>query len=98
MDYLKGVVIVAYPNEDATTDFEFKYWIDSYNSPPETLDELIDRIKVQNWKGVDGTKALVIAAVVASLGFCFLLCFLSCLTMCCKRFCCNSDENMVVII
>jgi hypothetical protein len=45
MDYLKGVVIVAYPNEDATTDFEFKYWVDSYNSPPETFNEIVERIK-----------------------------------------------------
>ena len=45
MDYLKGVVIVAYPNEDATTDIEFKYWVDSYNSPPETFNEIVERIK-----------------------------------------------------
>jgi len=46
MDYKKGVLMVAYPNYGATTEFEFKYWVDSYIPPPATFDQLIDRIKV----------------------------------------------------
>ena len=95
MEYKKGVLLVAYPNYGATTDFEFKYWVDSYTPPPATLDELVDRIKVQNWKGPDGTKALVITAVAGSLSVCFLLCFLFCIFTCISRFCCHSDENKV---
>jgi hypothetical protein len=100
MDYKKGVLLVAYPSYGATTEFEFKYWVDSYKPPPLTFEEkvkeIVARIKIQDWKGEEGTKALIIAAVSASLGFCFLCCFFICIYTCCKRCCCHHDENRVI--
>ena len=32
-DYKKGMMMVAYPNFDATTEFEFKVWVDGYTIP-----------------------------------------------------------------
>ena len=100
MDYKKGVLLVAYPDYGGTTEFEFKYWVDSYKPLPLTFEEkvkeIVARIKIQDWKGEEGTKALVIAAVSASLGFCFIFCFFICIYTCCKRCCFHHDENRVI--
>jgi uncharacterized membrane protein YhdT len=32
-DYKEGILVVAYPNKDKTTDFEFEYWIAAYEEP-----------------------------------------------------------------
>jgi hypothetical protein len=41
MDYKKGVLLVAYPSYGATTEFEFKYWVDSYKPAPLTFEEKV---------------------------------------------------------
>jgi len=33
IDYTEGILVVAYPNKDQTTDFEFTYWIGGWNEP-----------------------------------------------------------------
>ena len=90
------MLLVAYPNYGATTEFKFKYWIGAFSPPPATFEELIERIKNQNWKGDDGTKALIIAAVLASLGVCFGLMFLYFLGSCIRKSCCNNNNEVDV--
>ena len=32
-DYAEGIMIVAYPNKDQATNFEFEYWVGAYEEP-----------------------------------------------------------------
>jgi hypothetical protein len=31
IDVAQGMMVVAFPNENAVTEFEFKYWVDNYD-------------------------------------------------------------------
>lgn len=57
---------------------------------------MIERIKNQNWKGEDGTKALIIAAAGASLSVCFGLFLIYLLGTCLRKTCCNKDNEVDV--
>jgi len=35
VDYMSGFLIVAYPNKDVDTDFQFKYWFAKYEDEAE---------------------------------------------------------------
>ena len=84
------MLLVAYPDYGSTTEFEFKYWVDSYTPPPATIEELINRILNGNFKGADGTDALIVAIVSGSIALCLLLIIICCI---CK-FCCHKKNKL----
>ena len=48
-DATQGILVVAYPNKDVDTQFEFKYWVGSYEDPTWS-----DMILSWNFEGEQG--------------------------------------------
>ena len=74
-----GILVVAYPNKDVKTNFEFKYWVAGFT-------EYTWQDMVLNWdfKGDFGQQVYVVVCVVIAITSCITLC---CLYICCRRCC-----------
>ena len=55
-DYKEGIMVVAYPNKDKSTDFEFEYWVAAYEEPG-----------FFSFSGENGTTNLIIFCVACVL-------------------------------
>ncbi len=51
IDYEKGMLIVAYPKEDLDTDFEFEYWVASFDTG------VFNRMAIRDFRGQAGKTA-----------------------------------------
>lgn len=49
--------VVAYPNENVQTEFEFKYWVDNYDK------NVLDLALAFDFSGPMGTQALILDIV-----------------------------------
>lgn len=79
IDYKEGILVVAYPNKDQETDFEFTYWIGGYDEPG-----------FFDFEGENGELNFIIVCVVGVL--IILLCLIGCFC-CSKRLKSNSKVN-----
>jgi len=55
-DYSEGILMVAYPNKDKETNFEFEYWVGAYEEPG-----------FFSFSGENGTTNLIIFCVAVVL-------------------------------
>ena len=69
VDVDDGFLIVAYPDENVPTEFEFEYWV------ADLSEDLVKRIEDLNFAGKDGETLL---AVILLVTFCILLFFCCC--------------------
>lgn len=79
VDVDSGILVVAYPNKDVSTNFEFKYWIGGF-----TLYTWQDMVLNWEFEGDFGQKVFIAVCVVIGLSSLIVLC---CLWVCCKRCC-----------
>jgi len=73
----KGVLVVAYPNQEVDTEFEFKYWVDTFNNKSWS-----DMLTTWDFTGEDGDMVFLIFCIVAAIVLIIVMC---CLFCCCKR-------------
>lgn len=85
----KGMLLVAYPNKDQETEFEFNYWVAPYDKT--VLDKMIEL----DFDGPMGqqAKAMLVAAA-AGLAVIFCVCVCCCVKKCKKA----KAKNQVVVL
>jgi len=87
-DATKGILVIAYPNQDVDTDFEFKYWVAEFKELSWT-----DMLLEWNFESEDGDAVflsfVIIAAVVLTIVFCLCFCI-------CRR-CCRKNTRVEIV-
>ena len=68
IDVADGMFLVAYPNENAQTEFEFKYWVDVYEKK-----RVIDKVIAFDFSGTMGKKARIMVIAIFFMIFCCVL-------------------------
>jgi len=98
VDYQTGMLMVAYPNHNATTDFEFSYWLDSFTTGGDESNCVGDDCTTMTDGGssliniFDGDANSLLYQVAAGALVIFLVVLLICL---CK---CSKNKNKIEII
>ena len=83
-----GMLLVAYPNKDAKTDFEFKYWV------ADVTEGVFERIVDMNFHGQDGQMIFIIICVILTL----ILLLLCCIYLFLCRRCCSKKSLSIHIL
>jgi len=81
VDITEGFLIVAYPEKDSETEFEFHYHLEMYND--KTWDQMLITWDFNSDSGE--TVFLVFCVVAAVLVILFLCCLRSCFKMCMNK-------------
>jgi hypothetical protein len=83
------MLLVAYPNKDQETEFEFNYWVAPYEKT------VLDRIAELDFDGPKGQQAKAML-VAAAAGLAVICCVCLC---CCIRKCKKARaKNQVVVL
>ena len=87
IDISKGFLIVAYPNKDVETTFEFKYYVAPYNE--QSWQEMI-----QNWdfNSNEGDSVFLIFIIAVAVALICVLCFL----FCCFKRCVKKNSRIEI--
>jgi hypothetical protein len=77
IDATKGFVIVAFPNNEVDTDFEFDYWVDYHYQS-----SIVEMITQFDFEGENGDTVFLVFCIVLALIIIICLC---CCFICCRR-------------
>ena len=79
IDVSDGMFVVAYPNENKDTEFEFEYWVDTYD---KTVWDLVLEF---DFNGPMGKQARVIVIIAFVFIFLIITCIIGCIFKCLKK-------------
>jgi len=80
----KGFLIVAYPKEDLDADFEFEYWVASYDTG------VFNRMAVHDFRGTAGRTAYVMMWTMIAVFILFVCCIFN---LCIWYHCCKDKTS-----